>query len=127
MLIFLFSVQLRWFPTGGGGTLQQLVLPAITLGAASTAIVARMTRSSMLEVIRQDYVRTARSKGLVERVVLVRHALKNADPSGHCDRHQFGYLLGGAVITETVFSRPGLGRLLVASIMSQGFPVVQGT
>jgi peptide/nickel transport system permease protein len=128
MLIFLFSVQLRWFPTGGGGTLQQLVLPAITLGAASTAIVARMTRSSMLEVIRQDYVRTARSKGLVERVVLVRHALKNAlIPVVTVIGLQFGYLLGGAVITETVFSRPGLGRLLVASIMSQDFPVVQGT
>ncbi len=128
MLILLFSVELRWLPTGGAGTFQQLVLPAITLGAASTAIIARMTRSSMLEVVRQDYIRTARAKGLVERIILARHALKNAlIPVVTVVGLQFGYLLGGAVITETVFSRPGLGRLLVTSINSRDFPVVQGT
>ena len=128
MLILIFAVQLGWFPTGGGGTLQQLVLPAVTLGSASTAVVARMTRSSMLEVIRQDYIRTARSKGLTEAAVVIRHALKNAlIPVVTVIGLQFGYLLGGAVVTETVFSRPGLGRLLVASILSRDFPVVQGT
>ncbi len=128
MLILFFSVELRWFPTGGGGSLQALVLPAITLGSASMAIIARMTRSSMLEVIRQDYVRTARAKGLVEQVVVLRHALKNAlIPVVTVVGLQFGYLLGGAVVTETVFSRPGLGRLLVTSILSRDFPVVQGT
>lgn len=128
MLILLFSVELRWLPTGGAGTPQQLVLPALALGAASTAIIARMTRSSMLEVIRQDYIRTARAKGLTERVVVIRHALKNAlIPVTTVVGLQFGYLLGGAVITETVFSRPGLGRLLVSSINSRDFPVVQGT
>jgi len=128
MLIMIFAVELRWLPTGGTGTIQQLVLPAVTLGAASTAIIARMTRSSMLEVVRQDYIRTARAKGLMERVVLVRHALKNAlIPVATVVGIEFGYLLGGAVITETVFSRPGLGRLLVTSINSRDFPVVQGT
>jgi len=128
MLIMIFAVELRWLPTGGTGTIQQLVLPAVTLGAASTAIIARMTRSSMLEVVRQDYIRTARAKGLMERVVLVRHALKNAlIPVATVVGIEFGYLLGGAVITETVFSRPGLGRMLVTSINSRDFPVVQGT
>ena len=128
MLIMVFAVELRWLPTGGTGTIQQLVLPSITLGAASAAIIARMTRSSMLEVIRQDYIRTARAKGLIERVVLVRHALMNAlIPVTTVVGIEFGYLLGGAVITETVFSRPGLGRLLVTSINSRDFPVVQGT
>jgi len=128
MLIFIFAVELRWFPTGGTGSIRHLALPAITLGAASTAIIARMTRSSMLEVIRQDYIRTARAKGLRERAVILRHALKNAlIPVVTVVGLQFGYLLGGAVLTETVFSRPGLGRLLVSSITSRDFPVVQGT
>ncbi len=128
MLIFFFAVDLRWFPTGGTGTFQQLVLPSVTLGAASMAIIARMTRSSMLEVIRQDYIRTARAKGLAEQIVMLRHALKNAlIPVVTVIGLQFGYLLAGAVLTETVFSRPGLGRLLVTSITSRDFPVVQGT
>jgi peptide/nickel transport system permease protein len=128
VLIFFFAVDLRMFPTGGSGTLQQLVLPSVTLGAASMAIIARMTRSSMLEVIRQDYVRTARAKGLAEQTVILRHALKNAlIPVVTVIGLQFGYLLAGTVLTETVFSRPGLGRLLVASITSRDFPVVQGT
>lgn len=128
MLIFFFAVELRWFPTGGAGNWRALVLPAIALGAASTAIIARMTRSSLLEVIRQDYIRTAWAKGLQQRTVLLRHALKNAlIPVVTVIGLQYGYLLGGAVITETVFSRPGLGRLLVDSIKARDFPVVQGT
>jgi peptide/nickel transport system permease protein len=128
MLIFFFSVELRWFPSGGAGTWNALVLPAVALGAASMAIIARMTRSSMLEVIRQDYVRTARAKGLGENIVLLRHALKNAlIPVVTVISMQYGYLLGGAVVTETVFSRPGLGRMLVDAIKSRDFPVVQGT
>lgn len=127
MLIFLFSVQFRWFPTGGAGSVQALVLPAITLGAASVAIIARMTRSSLLEVIRQDYTRTARAKGLAGRAVIFRHALRNAlIPVVTVVSLQLGYLLGGAVVTETVFSRPGLGRMLVDAIGARDFPVVQG-
>ena len=128
MMIFFFSVRLRWFPTGGAGDWRALVLPAVALGAASTAIIARMTRSSLLEVIRQDYVRTAWAKGLRDRTVLLRHALKNAlIPVVTVVGLQYGYLLGGAVVTETVFTRPGLGRLLVDSIRARDFPVVQGT
>ena len=128
MLIFFFSVRLRWFPIGGGGSLAALVLPAFSLGVSSAANIARMTRSSLLEVIRQDYVRTARAKGLNERTVLMRHTLKNAMiPIVTVIGLRFGYLLGGAVITETVFARPGLGRLLVDGIRARDFPAVQGT
>jgi peptide/nickel transport system permease protein len=128
MLIFFFSVQLRWFPTGGAGNWWALVLPTLALGAASVAIIARMTRSSLLEVIHQDYTRTARAKGLMESAILVRHALKNAlIPVVTVISLQYGYLLGGAVVTETVFSRPGLGRMLVDAIKARDFPVVQGT
>ena len=127
MLIFIFAVQLRWFPTGGAGSARALVLPAIALGAASIAIIARMTRSSLLEVIRQDYTRTARAKGLAGRIVIFRHALRNAFiPIVTVMSLQFGYLLGGAVVTETVFSRPGLGRMLVDAIGARDFPIVQG-
>jgi ABC-type dipeptide/oligopeptide/nickel transport system permease component len=127
MLIFLFSVELRWFPTGGAAGFRALVLPALALGAASVAIIARMTRSSLLEVIRQDYTRTARAKGLAGRTVIFRHALRNAlVPVVTVISLQYGYLLGGAVVTETVFSRPGLGRMLVDAIRSRDFPVVQG-
>lgn len=127
MLIFLFSVELRWFPTGGAAGIRALVLPALALGAASIAIIARMTRSSLLEVIRQDYTRTARAKGLSGPAVILRHALRNAlVPVVTVISLQFGYLLGGAVVTETVFSRPGLGRMLVDAIRSRDFPVVQG-
>jgi len=128
MLIFSFSVHLRWFPTGGAGSLKALVLPAVALSTTSMATIARMTRSSLLEVIREGYVRTARAKGLEERTVLLRHALKNAlIPVATVIGLRFGYLLGGTVITETVFSRPGLGRLLVDAINFRDFPVVQGT
>jgi peptide/nickel transport system permease protein len=128
MLMLLFSVSLGWLPSSGAGTPAQLVLPAIALGSASSAIIARQTRSGLLEVLRQDYVRTARAKGLVERVVVLRHALKNAlIPTVTVVGLQVGYLLGGAVLTETVFARPGLGRLLVDSIASRDIVVVQAT
>jgi ABC-type dipeptide/oligopeptide/nickel transport system permease component len=128
MLMLLFSVTLGWLPSSGAGTPAQLVLPAIALGSASTAIIARQTRSGMLEVLGQDYVRTARAKGLTERVVLLRHALKNAlIPTITVAGLQVGYLMGGSVLAETVFARPGLGRLLVDSIARRDIPVVQTT
>jgi peptide/nickel transport system permease protein len=128
LLIFLFSLHLTWFPATGGGDLRHLVLPSITLGTIAAAIIARLTRSSMLEVLGQDYVRTARAKGLGGFGVVVRHALKNAlIPIITIFGLQFGNLLAGAVIVETVFSRPGLGRLIVGGILSKDFPLVQGT
>jgi len=128
LLIFVFSLHLAWFPATGGGDLRHLVLPSITLGTIAAAIIARLTRSSMLEVLGQDYVRTARAKGLGGLSVVVRHALKNAlIPIITIFGLQFGNLLAGAVIVETVFSRPGLGRLIVGGILSKDFPLVQGT
>jgi peptide/nickel transport system permease protein len=128
MLMLLFSVALGWLPSSGAGSFSQLILPALALGSASTAIIARQTRSGLLEVLGQDYVRTARAKGLTERVVLVRHALKNAlIPTITVAGLQVGYLMGGAVLAETVFARPGLGRLLVESIAQRNIPVVQTT
>ena len=127
LLIFVFSLHLGWFPATGGGDLAHLVLPAVTLGAIASAIIARLTRSSMLEVLGQDYVRTARAKGLAWWGVVVRHALKNAlIPVITIFGLQFGNLLAGAVIVETVFSRPGLGRLIVGGILAKDFPLVQG-
>jgi peptide/nickel transport system permease protein/oligopeptide transport system permease protein len=128
LLIFVFSLHLSWFPATGGGDLAHLILPAITLGTIAAAIIARLTRSSMLEVLGQDYVRTARAKGLGGFSVVARHALKNAlIPIITIFGLQFGNLLAGAVIVETVFSRPGLGRLIVGGILSKDFPLVQGT
>src|SRR4029450_8339285 len=128
LLIFVFSLHLAWFPATGGGDLHHLVLPAITLGTIAAAIIARLTRSSMLEVLGQDYVRTARAKGLGGFSVVVRHALKNAlIPVITIFGLQFGNLLAGAVIVETVLSRPGLGRLIVGGILAKDFPLVQGT
>ncbi len=127
MFQLLFSVRLGWLPSGGIGTWQHVVLPALTLGLATTALIARITRSSMLDVLRQDYITTARSKGLVERVVIYKHSLKNAlIPVVTVMGLQFGTLLGGAVLTETVFSWPGIGRLMVDSILNRDYPVVQG-
>ncbi len=127
LAILIFSVQLGWFPVAGRGTLSHLVLPAITLGLSSTAIIARMTRASMLEVLNQDFVRTARAKGLREGQVVIKHALRNAlVPVVTVIGLQFGSLLAGAVITETVFTWPGIGRLLVDSIRARDYPVVQG-
>lgn len=127
MLMLLFSIKLGWFPAVGAESAKHLVLPAITLGANSTAIIARMTRSSMLEVIRLDYIRTARAKGLTEKLVISRHALKNAlIPVVTVIGLQTGTLMGGAVLTEIVFAWPGIGRLLVEAILSRDYPVVQG-
>lgn len=126
MFMYLFSYQLEWFPTAGRGTWRHLVLPALTLGLSSAAIIARMTRSSMLEVLRQDYVRTARAKGLAERVIVLKHAFRNAlIPIITVTGLQFGSLLGGAVLTESVFAWPGIGRLMVESIIARDYPVVQ--
>ncbi len=127
LLIFAFSLHLGWFPATGGGDLLHLVLPSVTLGAFAAALIARLTRSSMLEVLGQDYVRTARAKGLAWWGVVVRHALKNAlIPVVTIFGLQFGNLLAGTVIVETVFSRPGLGRLIVGGILAKDFPLVQG-
>ena len=128
LLIFLFSLKLGWLPATGQGGLIRLIMPAITLGYVAAAVIARLVRSSMLEVLRQDYVRTARAKGLANRLVIYRHALRNAlIPVITVLGLQFGALLGGAVIIETVFSRPGIGRLAVTSILSKDFQVTQGT
>ena len=125
--MLLFSVRLNWLPAVGSGTISHLILPALTLGAASTAVIARMTRSSMLEVFGQDYVRTARSKGLKENRVIVKHALRNSlVPVITIMGLRFGTLLGGAVLTEIVFAWPGVGRLMVDSILARDYPVVQG-
>lgn len=127
MLMLVFAVQLRWFPTSGRGDWRHLVLPGFTLGAGAAAIIARVTRSSLLEVLNQDYIRTATAKGLRSQTVIYRHALKNAlIPVVTVVGLEFGYLLAGAVITETVFAYPGIGRLLVDSIGFRDFPVVQG-
>ena len=137
VLMVVFSLSLGWLPASGmyapygGGDLadllRHLVLPAVTLAAASVTIVARLTRSAMLEVLGQDYIRTARAKGLVERRVVVRHALKNAlVPIVTVIGVQAGYLLGGAVLTETVFAWPGVGTLMVQGILARDIPLVQG-
>lgn len=127
MLQLLFSVNLGWLPSGGIGTWKHLILPALTLGLAMAALIARITRSSMLEVLRQDYITTARSKGLAERVITYKHALRSAlIPVITVMGLQFGTLLGGAVLTETVFSWPGVGRLMVDSIMARDYQMVQG-
>ena len=127
MAIIIFSVWLGWFPSSGYSSPMHMILPAITIGTGSAAMVTRMTRSSMLEVIRQDYIRTARAKGQKESVVINRHALKNAlIPVVTVVGLSFGYLLGGAVLTERVFSINGIGNLMVASIQERNYPMVQG-
>jgi peptide/nickel transport system permease protein len=127
LLIIFFSVTLRILPSSGFNTWQQMILPSLTLGTGSAAIVARMTRSSMLEVYRQDYIRTARSKGLMEFSVIVKHALRNTlIPIVTIVGLQFGFLLGGAIVTETIFSIPGVGRLMVDAIRQRDMMVVQG-
>lgn len=127
LLILWFSVQLQWVPSSGFDSLSQRILPWITLSATSMSIITRMTRSSMLEVIRSDYVRTARAKGQVERVVILKHALRNAlIPIITIVGIQFGHLVGGAILTESVFSIPGMGRLAVDAIKARDYPIVQG-
>ncbi|MDR7419501.1 MAG: ABC transporter permease [Armatimonadota bacterium] len=126
VLILIFSLHLRWLPPTGADSALHLILPAITLGSGAAAIIARLTRSSMLEVLRQDYVRTARAKGVPERRMVYRHALKNAMiPVISIVGLQFASLLGGAVIVETVFGWPGIGRLAVDAIFNRDIPVIQ--
>lgn len=127
MLMLLFSVRLGWLPAAGRSGPINLILPSVTLAASSVALVARFTRSTMLEVMRQDYVNTARAKGLRQRAVVLRHALRNAlIPIVTIIGLRFGALLSGAVLTETVFAWPGVGRLMVDSISARDYPVVQG-
>ncbi|KPK93402.1 MAG: hypothetical protein AMJ94_03250 [Deltaproteobacteria bacterium SM23_61] len=126
MLILIFSVTLQWFPSSGRGELQHLVLPAITLGMFTMARTARMMRSSMLEVLGQEYMKTAKAKGLNPGMVILKHALKNAAiPVVTIIGMELGTLLGGAVITETIFAWPGVGRLAVQAIYNRDYPVVQ--
>jgi peptide/nickel transport system permease protein len=128
MLILGLGLGLRWFPIGGRGTLAHLVMPAITLGAFAMASIARLTRSAMLEVLRLDYINTARAKGLSDACVVWKHGLKNAAiPVVTIMGLQFGALLGGAVVTETVFSWPGIGRLAIQGIYNRDYPVVQAS
>jgi len=126
LLIFLFSVKLQWFPAIGQGGIERLVLPAVALGLLSSATLARLVRSSMLDVLSQDYVRTAVAKGIRPRGVTYRHALRNAlIPAITVIGIQFGQLLSGTVITETIFARIGIGRYYVDSLLNKDFPVVQ--
>ncbi|MGN7175993.1 nickel ABC transporter permease [Cytobacillus sp. SAFR-174] len=128
MLIIYFSVGLQWFPVAGWGTFSHIILPAITLGTGGAAIVARMTRASMLEVIRQDYIRTAKAKGVRQRLIIYKHALKNAlIPVITVVGLQFGALLGGTVLTESVFAINGVGRLIIDAIRMRDLPLVQGS
>ena len=127
LLIILFSFRLGWLPVSGREGAASLVLPALTLGTALSAILVRMTRSSMLEVLGEDYLRTARAKGVGERTVIARHALRNALlPVVTIVGLQFGALLSGAVITENVFAWPGVGTLLIQAISARDYPLVQG-
>ncbi len=133
ILLWVFAVRLRWFPLAGFAPLSTLdgwrhiALPAITVSTGTVALLARLTRSSMLEVLNQDYVRTARAKGVREVLVVMQHAFRNALlPVITVIGLQFGFLLSGAVVTESIFSLPGMGRLLVEAILGRDFPVVQG-
>jgi peptide/nickel transport system permease protein len=127
LFIFFFSVRLQWFPPMGQGSLDRLVLPALALSLLSSATLARLVRSSMLDVMSEDYVRTARAKGLRERSVIIRHAFRNAlIPAITVLGLQFGRLLSGAVLTETIFARVGLGRMYVESILNKDITLVQG-
>lgn len=128
LLILLFSVTLRVLPIGGQGSVAHLVMPALTLGVAMAAILARALRASLLDVLGSEYVRTARAKGLRERIVVVRHAMRNAlIPTVTLFGLQIGFLLSGALVVETVFSRQGLGRLTVQAVLNKDFPMIQGT
>jgi len=127
LFILLFSVQLRWLPVQGTGSWQALILPCVTLGIGGAATLSRLLRSSMLEVMNEDYIRTARSKGMRERTVMLRHALRNAlIPAVTILSGMFGSLLAGAVIVEFVFARPGIGLLITNAISFRDYPVIQG-
>jgi ABC-type dipeptide/oligopeptide/nickel transport system permease component len=126
-MIYVFAIKLDWLPVAGRGGFEYLILPAVTLGAALAAILTRMVRSSVIEELNEDYVRTARAKGLAERSVIYKHVLKNGlIPVVTVLGLQFGVLLAGAIITETIFSWPGLGRLTVDAINARDYPLVQG-
>jgi ABC-type dipeptide/oligopeptide/nickel transport system permease component len=127
LLIILFAINLNWLPAIGQGGVDRLIMPAFALALVSAGSLARMVRSSMLEVLNQDFVLTARSKGLSERVVILRHTLRNAlIPVVTILGLMFGSLLGGAVITETIFARLGIGQLYVEAVLQKDFPLVQG-
>jgi peptide/nickel transport system permease protein len=127
MLIYLFAVNLNWLPAVGIGGIKHLILPGITLSAFTMATIARQSRSSMLEVMEQDYITTARSKGLTESGIIQRHAIKNAMiPIITVQGVMVGRLLGGSIVTETVFAYPGMGKLLIDGIVGRDYPVVQG-
>lgn len=127
LLILVFAFWLPWFPPAGSEGLRSLVLPSLSLGLLSAGVIARLTRASLLEVLVEDYVRAAWAKGLPKRIVYLRHALRNAFlPVLTILGLQFGAMLAGAVVTETVFSRPGLGRLVVSAILWKDYPLVQG-
>jgi peptide/nickel transport system permease protein len=127
MLMLVFAVQLRWLPVLGGQGWRGVLLPALTLALPAAAVIARLTRSSMLDVLREDYLRTARAKGLPEHRVIFRHALRNALISVETFVGlQFGVLLGGSVVVESLFSRQGLGQLVVAAVFARDIPIVQG-
>lgn len=126
-LIFVFAFQLKWFPPSGSEGLDRLVLPSLTLGFVAAGTISRLTRSSLLETLQEDYIRTAQAKGLGYRLIVQRHAIKNAlIPVVTIVGLQFGGMLAGAVVTETVFSRPGLGRLVVQAILWKDYPLAQG-
>lgn len=127
ILILVVSIKLGWLPVSGAGGISHLILPAITMGSALAAILTRMVRTAMLEELGQDYIRTARAKGLPERVVIFKHALRNAlIPVITLLGLQFGALLAGAIVTETIFSWPGIGRLTVSAINNRDYPLLQG-
>lgn len=126
MFMQIFSVELGWLPTVGAGSWKHYVLPSLTLGAAVAAVMARFTRASFVEVLGEDFVRTARAKGLKERVVIAKHCLRNAlIPVVTMMGLQFGFLLGGSIVVEAVFNWPGVGRLLVDSVNQRDYPVIQ--
>ncbi len=126
VLMEIFAVQLNWLPTVGADSLRHYLLPSLTLGAAVAAIMARFTRSSFVDILQEDYIRTARAKGLAETVVVVKHGLRNAlIPVVTMMGLQFGFLLGGSIVVEVVFNWPGLGRLLVDAVSMRDYPVIQ--
>jgi len=127
LLIFIFALALDWFPVAGWGRFEQMIMPATALGLGSSAIIARLTRASMLQVIREDYIRTARAKGLDERVIMVRHALKNAFiPVATILGPMFAALVTGTFVVEQVFAIPGMGKYFITSITNRDYPVVMG-
>jgi len=126
LLLLIFAGTLRWLPAGGNSGWEALILPAVVLGTGGAAHIARMTRASMLEIIRQDYIRTLRASGISEFLIVYKHALRNAlNPVLTTVGLEFGALLGGAVVVETIFSLPGMGQLLINAIFSRDYPIVQ--